>query len=88
MEVHRRINQHCKFLTRNAENNVPATTEGPLRQKVAWLDTIPDCEILVEDEDMSNGATGESRPASAAATARAATSAFQQTAAPTNNNGI
>ncbi|WAR06881.1 BIR7B-like protein [Mya arenaria] len=54
MAVHKRINQHCKFFKKNAEYNVPATSFGPLSEKEAFLDAIPDCEVPNYSEDVNN----------------------------------
>ncbi|XP_052215893.1 E3 ubiquitin-protein ligase XIAP-like isoform X2 [Dreissena polymorpha] len=42
MEVHKRIYPRCKFIINNSEHNVPAISDGPLRQTVARLDMIPE----------------------------------------------
>lgn len=54
--VHKRLNMNCNFFNKPREFNIPAFSEGPLRQKVAELDNIPECTYRQDDsEEVSFG---------------------------------
>ena len=53
--VHKRINPRCKFYMKNEENNIAPLSDGPLRQNVAALVEIPECDYVLDDsEDVNN----------------------------------